>query len=133
MNKEEIIIEKWESFQEFRGILLKVNLKKLAEDYERPDILEMDEEDLNEFISDSDLIYEYEDTDYAETYFSVINQSDPDLETNIFTNNKEALDGISWRGFYRGYPDDNPTMSWEEKKEKIEALEKELKELKGNE
>ncbi len=58
MNKDEIIIEKWESFTEFRGQLLKVNLKKLAEDYERPDILEMNEEDLNEFISDSDLIYD---------------------------------------------------------------------------
>jgi len=131
MNKDEIIIEKWESFTEFRGQLLKVNLKKMAEDYERPDILEMDEEDLNEFISDSDLICDCKDTDYFETYLAVVNQSDPDLETNIFTNNEEALDGISWRGFYRGDPDDWQEMDWNEKSKRIEALEKELKELKG--
>ncbi len=73
------------------------------------------------------------DTDYFETYLAVVNQSDPDLETNIFTNNKDALDGISWRGFYRGDPSDWQEMDWNEKKERIEALEKELKELKGDE
>jgi hypothetical protein len=131
MNKDEIIVEKWESFTEFRGQLLKVNLKKLAKEYERPDILEMNEEDLNEFICYE--LEEYTDTDYFETYLAVVNQSDPDLETNIFTNNKEALDGISWRGFYRGDPSDWQEMDWNEKKERIEALEKELKELKGDE
>ena len=83
-----------------------------------------DEEELTEYLDDVmfDLDEGYES---VEDYLSVVNQSDPDLETNYFMNKKRALDTISWRGFHRGDPDYN-SCTWAEKQKKVEDLKKEL-------
>ena len=126
---KEIIVERWESFQEFRGKLFKVDLESLAKEIEDPSILKMNEDELNEFLDEIDWNEECYGTGYydgIENIVSVVNQSDPDLETNYFMNKKDAMNGISWRGFWRGDPEDWENMNWETKKKRLEDLEKEL-------
>jgi hypothetical protein len=125
-----IYVERWESFTEFRGNIFKIDLEALAKEYEDPSILEMNEDELTEYLDETmiDLydIYEGDGNGGAvEDYLSVVNQSDPDLETNYFMNKKGALDTISWRGFHRGDPDYN-SCTWAEKQKKVEDLKKEL-------
>ena len=119
-----IYVEKWESFTEFRGNIFKIDVEALAKEYEDPSILEMSEEELRDYLEEEmfDLDEGYES---VEDYLSVVNQSDPDLETNFLTNKKQALDVISWNGFHRGDPDYN-SCTWDEKQKKVEALKKEL-------
>ena len=126
---KEIIVERWESFQEFRGKLFKVDLESLAKEIEDPSILKMNEDELNEFLDEIDWNEECYGTGYydgIENIVSVVNQSDPDLETNYFMNKKDAMNGISWRGFWRGDPEDWENMNWETKKKRLEDLEKKL-------
>ena len=119
-----IYVEKWESFTEFRGNIFKIDVEALAKEYEDPSILEMNEDEIVEYLDDEmiDLTDSY---DCIEDYLSVVNQSDPDIETNYFMNKKDALDTISWRGFHRGDPD-HGYCTWEEKQKKVEDLKKEL-------
>ena len=119
-----IYVEKWESFTEFRGNIFKIDVEALAKEYEDPSILEMNEEELRDYLEEQmfDLDEGYES---VENYLSVVNQSDPDLETNYLMNKKEALDAISWRGFHRGDPDYD-SCTWDEKQKKVEDLKKEL-------
>jgi len=119
-----IYVEKWESFTEFRGNIFKIDVEALAKEYEDPSILEMNEDEIVEYLDDEmiDLTDSY---DCIEDYLSVVNQSDPDLETNHFMNKKDALDTISWRGFHRGSPN-HGCCTWEEKQKKVEDLRKEL-------
>jgi len=125
--KKQIIVEKWESFTEFRGNIFKIDLEKLAEEYEDPSILEMNEDELSEYL-DEEMIDLDDNYDSIENYVSVVNQSDPDLETNYFTSKDLALEGVSWRGFRRGNPDDCNSMTWEEKNKRLEDLKEELSE-----
>ena len=123
--KKQIIVEKWESFTEFRGNIFKIDLEKLAEEYEDPSILEMNEDELSEYL-DEEMIDLDDNYDSIENYVSVVNQSDPDLETNYFTSKELALERVSWRGFRRGNPDDWNSMTWEEKNKRLEDLKEEL-------
>jgi hypothetical protein len=119
-----IYVEQWESFTEFRGNIFKIDVEALAKEYEDPSILEMNEEELRDYLEEQmfDLDEGYES---VENYLSVVNQSDPDLETNYLMNKKEALDVISWRGFHRGDPNYD-SCTWDEKQKKVEDLKKEL-------
>ena len=119
-----IYVEKWESFTEFRGNIFKIDVEALAKEYEDPSILEMNEDEIVEYL-DHEMIDLTDSYDCIEDYLSVVNQSDPDIETNYFINKKDALDTISWRGFHRGYPD-HGYCTWEEKQKKVEDLKKEL-------
>ena len=47
-----IYVEKWESFTEFRGNIFKIDVEALAKEYEDPSILEMNEEELREYLDD---------------------------------------------------------------------------------
>ena len=75
-----IYVERWESFTEFRGNIFKIDLEALAKEYEDPSILEMNEDELTEYLDETmiDLYdtYEGDGNDGAvEDYLSVVNQS----------------------------------------------------------
>ena len=125
MSKRQIIIEEWESYTSFKGKLWEIDLQKIAEEHDEPELLEMDEEELREWWWDN--------KDYCDEYkeLSVINESDGDCETNIYPRDGSALSHISWKGFWRGETDDMPS-DWQAKQDRIDALKKELEELEDN-
>ena len=126
MNKGKIIIEEWENYTVFRGKLWTIDLKKIAKELDDPELLEMDEDQLREWWWDN--------KDYCDEYkeLSVINESDGDCETNIYPHDPSALTDISWRGFWKGTPDDM-LGDWQAKQDRVDALKKELEELEDNE
>lgn len=120
-----IYIEKWERVRSSYGKLYKLDLEKIAEEEMYPELLEMNQEELEEWFDENDdILYELPDPMVA----SVCCESDPDhYERNVYANPKDALDSIEWQGFNRGYPDNH--MSPEDAQNKdaiIKNLKKEL-------
>lgn len=123
-----IYVEKWECVRSSYGKLYKIDLEEIAEEEMMPELLEMSEEEaIDWLIENEDII------DETPSIVSVCCESDPDhIEQNIYANSKDALDSIEWRGFNRGYPDNNMSREDAVNKDAIIAdLKEELEELKN--
>ena len=120
-----IYIEKWECVRSSYGKLYKLDLEKIAEEEMYPELLEMNQEELEEWLEDNDdILYGMPDP----MIVSVCCESDPDhYERTVHTTPKDALDNIEWRGFSRGYADYN--MSPEDAANKDTIVTKLKKEL----
>ena len=119
---KELIIEEWESYQTFRGTLWKLDMNAIAEAEMNPELLEMDEDQLNDWWAENK--WEYDNN----KELSVVNEGDGDYETTIYDDASFALSNISWRGFYKGECNDMAQDS-KAKQDRIDALKKELEEL----
>lgn len=101
---KEVYIEKWERETVFHGELVKLDVEKLARDMEAPEILEMDEDELHDWLADT--LWEIDLDELEEDTTTMVlkgeNYSDPDIDHSIYTNNQELLDNdATWRGFYK--------------------------------
>jgi len=122
-----IYLEKWECVRSSYGKLYKLDLGKIAEEEMYPELLEMDNEELTEWIEENDeLLCEPEPL-----VASVCCESDPDhYEQTVYTNPKDALDSIEWQGFNRGYPGNDMSPDDAQNKDAIiENLKKKLEEF----
>lgn len=129
---KEVYIETWEQMPVFVGRIYKVDVEKLAEENQDPDILSLEGEDLDEYI------FEQIDSsggidEICSPVISTENYGDPQMDMAIFTSKKDALERIEWRGFRRGEPyhmtDENgESVDWDTKTKILADLEEELAE-----
>ena len=99
-----VYIEKWERETVFHGELIKLDIEKLAEQLEEPEILKMNEDEFKDWLFEN--LWEIDLDELEEDTTTMVlkgeNYSDPDIDHSIYTNNQDLLDSKhTWRGFYK--------------------------------